>query len=64
LDGDQPVARPLSIQRTTKSQNKHKHTSILRVGFEPTSPVFEREKMVDDLDYAATVVGRFYNLHQ
>jgi hypothetical protein len=28
-----------------------------RVGFEPTIPVFEREKKVHALDRAATVVG-------
>jgi hypothetical protein len=30
-----------------------------RVGFEPTTPVFERAKMVHVLDGAATVTGRF-----
>jgi hypothetical protein len=29
-----------------------------RVGFEPTSPVFERAKTVHALERAATVVGR------
>jgi hypothetical protein len=28
-----------------------------RVGFELTIPEFEREKAVDDLDSAATVIG-------
>jgi hypothetical protein len=39
--GDQPVARPLSAHRTTQTQNKRTQTSVLRVGFEPTIPVFE-----------------------
>jgi hypothetical protein len=30
-----------------------------RVGFEPTIPVFEREKTVHALDRAATVIGSF-----
>jgi hypothetical protein len=36
---DQPIARPLPTHRTTKTQ-----TSMSRVGFEPTTPVFERAK--------------------
>jgi hypothetical protein len=32
-------------------------TSISRVGFEPTIPVFERGKTVHALDSAATVIG-------
>jgi hypothetical protein len=31
-----------------------------RVGFEPTIPVFERAKMVHDLDRAATGIDRRY----
>jgi hypothetical protein len=30
---------------------------MLRVGFEPTTPVFERAKTVHNLDPAATVSG-------
>jgi hypothetical protein len=30
---------------------------MLRVGFEPTTPVFKRAKAVDPLDRAATVIG-------
>jgi hypothetical protein len=52
--GDQFVARPLSIDRTT--QNKLTQTSGPRVGFEPTIPVFERAKTVHALDRAATVI--------
>jgi hypothetical protein len=39
--GDQPVARPIL---------KRKQKSMPRVGFEPTIPVFEREKTVQALD--------------
>jgi hypothetical protein len=36
-------------------QNKRTKTSMPRVGFEPTSPVFERAKTVHALDGAATM---------
>jgi hypothetical protein len=51
--GDQPVARPLHIQ----TQNKHRQTFMPWVGFETTTPVFERAKTVHALDRAATVTG-------
>jgi hypothetical protein len=54
--GDQPVARPLPTHRTTQTQNKRTQTSMLRVGFEPTIPVFEQAKTVHALDCAATVI--------
>jgi hypothetical protein len=41
--GDQPVARLLPTHRTTQTQNKRIQTSMPRVRFEPTIPVFERE---------------------
>jgi hypothetical protein len=50
--GDQPVARPLPIHRTT-----HTQPSIPRVGFEPTIPMFGRGKKVHAFDLAATVAG-------
>jgi hypothetical protein len=56
--GDQPVTRPLPTHRTTQTQNKCKRASMPRVGFEPTIPPFKRVKTVDDLDLAATVIGR------
>jgi hypothetical protein len=52
--GDQPVARALP------SHNKRTETSMPRVGFEPTTLVFERAKTVDALDRAATVTAPFY----
>jgi hypothetical protein len=51
--GDQPIARPLP----TQTQNKHRYTSMPRVGFEPTIPVFERAKTIHASDRAATVIG-------
>jgi hypothetical protein len=39
--GDQPVTKPRYSHRTTQTQ-----TSMLRVGFEPTVPVFERAKIL------------------
>jgi hypothetical protein len=47
--GDQTVARPLLIHRTTQTQNKRKQTSMPRVGFEPKIPLFERAKMPCDV---------------
>jgi hypothetical protein len=55
LDGGQPVARPLPTHRTTQTLNKRTQTSIPRVGFEPTIPVFWRAKIFHALDRAATV---------
>jgi hypothetical protein len=54
--GDQPDAKPLLTHRTTQKQNKRTQTSIPRVGFEPTTPEFKREKTVHVLDRAATVI--------
>jgi carboxylesterase type B len=54
---DQPVARPLPTHRTTQTQNKRTQTYMTRVGFEPTTTVFEGTKAVHALDRAATVIG-------
>jgi hypothetical protein len=50
---DQLVARPLPKHRTTETQKKRTQTSMLRVGFEPTIPAFERGKTVHVLHRAA-----------
>jgi hypothetical protein len=42
---------------TTKTKNKGTQTSMPRLGFEPTIPVFERAKAVHALDRAATMIG-------
>jgi hypothetical protein len=55
--GDQPVARPLLTHRTTQTQNKRTETSMPRVRFELTIPVFEWAKTVHALGRAATVIG-------
>jgi hypothetical protein len=55
--GDQPIARPLPIQRRTQTQNKRTQTSMPQVGFESTTPVFERAKTVHTLDREATGIG-------
>jgi hypothetical protein len=55
--GEHPVTSPLSTRRTTQTQNKRTQTSMPRVEFEPTTPVFERAKKVHVLDRAATVIG-------
>jgi hypothetical protein len=54
--GHQLVARPLPIHRT-QTQNKRIQTSMPWVGFELTTPVFDRAKTVHALDRAATVFG-------
>jgi hypothetical protein len=55
--GVQAVARPLPTHRTTQTQNKRTQTSMPRVEFEPTAPVFEQAKTVYALNCAATMVG-------
>jgi hypothetical protein len=62
--GDRPVSRPLLIHRTTQTQNKRTKTSVPRVGFEPTIPVFKRAKTVHALDRTVTVISKpdHYNL--
>jgi hypothetical protein len=54
--GDQPVARLLPAHRTT--QSKLTQTSVPRVRFEPTIPVFERAKTVH-----VTVTGSLSSTH-
>jgi hypothetical protein len=54
--GNQPVAGPLPTHRTTQTQNKRTQTSMPRLWFEPTIPMFERAKTVHGLDRAATVI--------
>jgi hypothetical protein len=39
-----------------QTQNKHRETSMPRVGLEPTIPAFERAKTVHALDRVATVI--------
>jgi hypothetical protein len=50
--GDQPVAMPLPTHRTTQTQNKRTQTSMPWMGFEPTIPVFERTKMVININWS------------
>jgi hypothetical protein len=47
---DQPTARPLLTYRTTKQ------TSMPRVGFEPTTLVFQQAKTVHALDRVPTTI--------
>jgi hypothetical protein len=48
----------VSVRRKadTYTQNKLTETSMLRLEFEPTTPVFDRAKTVYALDRAATVL--------
>jgi hypothetical protein len=57
--GDQPVSRPLP----TQTQKKRTQTFTPRVGFESTTPVFERAKTVHALDRAATGIVMYIHLH-
>jgi hypothetical protein len=59
--GDQPVARPLPAHRPTQTHNKCTQSSMPRVGFEPTTPVFERAETVHASDGAATVTGKWHH---
>jgi hypothetical protein len=61
LDRDQPVAKPY-LHTEQHKQNKHTQTSIPRVGFEPTAPVYELENTVHTLGHAVTVIGKIYLL--
>jgi hypothetical protein len=51
------VISPSQGRYLTQTQNEHKQTSMLRVGFEPTISAFERAKTVYALDSATTVIG-------
>jgi hypothetical protein len=53
--GDQSVARPLPTQTNTYIESML--TSMPRVGFESTTPAFERAKKVHALDRATAVIG-------
>jgi hypothetical protein len=55
--GDQPVARPLPTHRIEQTQDKRTQISMPRVGFEQTTPVFERTEKVHALASGATVIG-------
>jgi hypothetical protein len=48
---------PLQGLYRTQTRNKHKQSSMPGVGFEPTTPVFERAKTIHALDSEATVIG-------
>jgi hypothetical protein len=51
------VISPSQGRYLTQTQNKHKQTSMPRVGFEHTIPAFERAKTFHAFDRAATVTG-------
>jgi hypothetical protein len=48
-----------SVRRkaATSTQNKRTQISMPRVGLQPTTPVVQREKTVDELDREVTVIG-------
>jgi hypothetical protein len=57
-EGSESLPRVRELRR-----RKKKNISVPRVGFEPTTPVFEREKTVYALDLAVTVLGQRLGLH-
>jgi hypothetical protein len=61
--GDQPVAKSIPRQNST-IKNKRAQTSIPRVGFEPTTPAFERAKRIHTLEHAATAIGVLHQLSE
>jgi hypothetical protein len=56
--GDQPVAWPLPTPRTTQTQTKRTQTFMPRMGFEPTTPVFEWTKTFRASDSTTTAIIR------
>jgi hypothetical protein len=58
---DQPFPRPLPIYRTAQTQNKYTQTSMPRVEFDPTIPMFELAKTVHALDRAVTVNDTYFH---
>jgi hypothetical protein len=57
LEGISPSQGPLPVHRTAQTQNKRIQTSMHQLGFERTTPVFERAKTVRALDRAVTAIG-------
>jgi hypothetical protein len=53
------VISPSQGRYLTQTEDKHRQTSVPRVGFEPTIPAFERAKTVHALNRAAAVISRF-----
>jgi hypothetical protein len=52
--GDQPVLMPLPTHRTRETKKNRTQTSMPPLGFEPTTPVFERAKTVHALESTTT----------
>jgi len=55
--GDQPDASPLPTHRTTQHTKSPTHTSMPRVRFKPTIPVFDWPKTVRASDRSAIGTG-------
>jgi hypothetical protein len=56
--GNQLVTRPLP------TQNKRTQTSMPRMEFKLTTPVFGQAKMVHALGCAATVIGNYFRIRE
>jgi hypothetical protein len=55
--GDQLYRKAATTHRTIQTQKKRGQTSMPRLGFERTTPVFKRAKTFHALVRAATVIG-------
>jgi hypothetical protein len=63
LDGGSVHRKAAIYTQNNTTQNKCTETSMPRVGFEPTTPVLEQEKMVHTLGDEATVISSNGSLH-
>jgi ribosomal protein L4 len=57
-DGGSAPSQGRYVHTTTGTKKKRGQTSMSRVGFEPTIPVFEGGKVFHGLDLAATAIDR------
>jgi hypothetical protein len=57
LGGGSARRKAAAYTQSNTTQNRLTQTSIPRMGFEHTTPMFERAKTVHALDRAATVIG-------
>jgi hypothetical protein len=57
-DGGSASRKACYLHTEQHKENKRTQTSMSQVGFEPTTPAFERAKTVHDLDRVATVISR------
>jgi hypothetical protein len=59
LDGVPAMSQGRYLHRATQTQKQHIHTYMLRIGFEPTIPVFELPKIFRALDIDCVILHTF-----